>query len=196
MYRIARARWLEKRRGNAIIGFALAPLTLVIVPSSILLNAAGTKMSISTGIFALFIFCFIGSILRSFGVQYVAIWRRFRRDGKEVAVRTQDISSLINALPIFIGLTALYAIAIYPDLSAAIGGGRRTPVFLVVDDRGMQIAVSLGMPVGTDLRIGPLDPLMESDSEMIFLVPGEANVSQTRTVRLQRRLVEAVVSAQ
>jgi hypothetical protein len=195
LWRVARERWAERKRGSAVAGFILAPLSLLIVPSVLLLNASGMQLSVSTALIALFVFSYTGVFLRSFLQQSTGIWTRLNRESDGLAVRSDDLRRLVNTTPLLAAFIAMYAVGVYPDLSAAIGGGHRTAVLLVVNDRGMQIAVSLGMPVHEDSRIGPVQPLMETESEMIFLAASDAAGAKKRTIRFQRSLIEAVVSA-
>jgi hypothetical protein len=89
-----------------------------------------------------------------------------------------------------------YAHWVYPLISTTYGGGKRTPVLLLVSEEGARAAQQLVLPVSTNNRlVGPVEPLTETDAEIVLVTEGSQGFHpKANAIRLRKAYVEAVIN--
>lgn len=98
---------------------------------------------------------------------------------------------------LFLGAVVAYARSVYPYLSAAYGGGARSPVLLVLAPDEAQLAPFTSLPFDENTRtLGPVELVFESERDFFVALPLGTQVGSSRkAVRIRRDLVAAIAPA-
>jgi hypothetical protein len=98
---------------------------------------------------------------------------------------------MVITVTLLLGLLTGYSRITYPHISSALGGGNRNPVFLIPNSRGLEICKVLSLPFNTQMMVGPVTVLTETEKEIIILIPNELS-GKMHAIRLNRELFDAV----
>lgn len=112
-------------------------------------------------------------------------------DANDNAERTTALRSLFMPIfLVFIGI-ATYSSMTYQHISAAFGGGHRTPAILFPNVKGMEVSKALALPIQNDKTVGPVEIVSESDNELTILIVDELTGKKV-AVRLNKQLLDAI----